>query len=126
MATEQRVFVDGSMTAVADLRTHQYKYVKVAATANTVDVCAATTDKAIGVLQNKPNIGEVAEVMILGRTKLLAGAAVATPGTELGPDATGRAIAAVTATRALGVNITTAAAAAGVMEVLLIQGRLLP
>lgn len=122
MSTEQRGFCDGSQLANADLSTKQYCYVKNAG-AGLVDVVAASTDTPIGVLQNKPTAGNPADIMITGRTKVLAGAAVAA-GADLMPDATGRAItlaAAAGANRGMGKALT-AAAAAGVMIEALLPG----
>lgn len=55
--------------AGADLSAKQYYFVKISA-ANTVIVCAATTDRPIGVLQNKPTSGQTAEVCCIGVTKV--------------------------------------------------------
>src|SRR4030095_9262426 len=54
--------------AAADLRTHQYKYVKLTTTG--VDVCAAG-DPIDGVLQNDPNTGQAACVMMQGLSNLV-------------------------------------------------------
>ena len=56
--------------AAGDLSTKQFYFVKLSA-AHTVTVCAAATDKPIGVLQNKPNAaGQEAEVCVFGWTKV--------------------------------------------------------
>jgi hypothetical protein len=57
-----------SWPAAADLRTHQYKYVKLTTTG--VDVCAAG-DPIDGVLQNDPNTGQAACVMVQGLSHLV-------------------------------------------------------
>ena len=62
---------------------NQYKFVKLSA-AKVVTVCDGTTDKPIGVLQNRPKLGEEAEVVCIGITKvrgdenLAAGASIGT------------------------------------------------
>ena len=70
--------VDIPLKAAADLRTHQYKWVKLDAAGNVV-LCAAAGERPFGVLQNKPNLGETASVRILGLSKAVASAAIATP-----------------------------------------------
>lgn len=95
MAYEENMRKLGSLTASADLRTHQYKWVKLSG-AGTVTVCAASTDEPIGVLLNKPNTGEAAEIATDGIVKVVAGAAI-TAGAALMSDASGRAITAATA-----------------------------
>lgn len=95
MATEIRGLCVGLLTASADLSAQQYKFVKVSGNL-TVTVCAAATDKPIGVLQNKPISGGIADVMVTGVTKMALGATVVA-GDDLTSDATGRAITAVAA-----------------------------
>jgi hypothetical protein len=64
-------------TAGADLSGKQYHLVKLAAN-KTVVVCAAVTDVPIGVLQNTPTSGQAAEVCIIGISKIVADANLAT------------------------------------------------
>jgi len=72
MAFETPVFnVPGTLVAAADLSTSQYKIVKLSDEGE-VNVCTATTDKPLGVLQNDPSSGEIAEVMAIGVTKIQA------------------------------------------------------
>ena len=79
-----------SFLAGADLSAHQYKFVKLSAD-NTVVICSAATDTAIGVLQNKPDTsGKEATVMVIGRSKVNADAAL-TFGTLIGTAADGQA-----------------------------------
>jgi len=78
-----------AVTASADLRTHQFKYVKVSGN-NTVTICAATTDIPIGILQNTPNTGQAANVCAIGITKISSDAAL-TAGNEIGTSADGQA-----------------------------------
>lgn len=61
---------DGQQLADADLRTSQYKFVKLTTTG--VAVCAAVTDVPYGVLQNKPNTGQECEIVVVGITKVQA------------------------------------------------------
>lgn len=60
-----------AIIAGADLRTAQYKVIAVAGT------IAAANDAALGVLQNKPNIGESASIAYAGHLKGTAAAAIA-------------------------------------------------
>ena len=61
----------GTLTAAADLSSKQYHFVKLAS-ATTVNVCTATTDRAIGILQNDPESGEAAVIAIFGISKVVA------------------------------------------------------
>lgn len=62
---------DDHIVAGADLSSHQYKVINIAGT------IAATADAAYGILKNKPQSGEDAQLKVLGRAIGLAGAAVA-------------------------------------------------
>lgn len=79
------------LVAGADLSAKQYYFVKLTA-AWTVDVCAATTDIPIGVLQNDPASGEEARVCVFGLTKVNSDAALAA-GNLIGTAADGQAAA---------------------------------
>lgn len=65
-----------SFVSTNDLRTKQYYGVKLSAD-RTVVLATAETDICIGVLQNKPNAGEMAEVMVIGRTPIVSKEALA-------------------------------------------------
>lgn len=75
--------------AGADLSALQYTFVKLSTT-DTVVTCTAATDIPIGVLQNAPTSGQEAEVLIVGGTKLVAGATIAI-GNILGTTSAGAA-----------------------------------
>ena len=79
----------GFFTAAADLSAKQYYFVKLASS-TTVNVCAAVTDKPIGVLQNKPESGEQAIVRVFGVSKISADATLAA-GDVIGTSADGQA-----------------------------------
>jgi len=115
------VVYQDSFKAGADLRTHQFKAVKLTA-ADTVGLCSAATDVAIGILQNKPNANEAAAVMHLGRTQALAdgsGTAIAV-GDFVGSNAAGVLVKKATADfRTIGVALSAATAAGIVIDVLL-------
>jgi len=111
-----------SLEAGADLSAAQYHFVKLDANGLAV-VCAAITDKPVGVLQNDPGLGEEAEIMASGITKMSADSAVAI-GDELGTSADGQAdtIAAGTDTTVYKVGqALQAAGAAGVLFAALID-----
>jgi len=57
------------LTASADLSAKQYYFVKMSGE-KTVTFCAAVTDVPVGVLQNKPESGEEAEIVCIGVTKV--------------------------------------------------------
>lgn len=76
--------------AAGDLSAKQFYFVKLSA-ADTVDVCSAATDRAIGVLQNKPDAAnKAAEVMLLGISKVSSDAALSRMDL-IGPAADGQA-----------------------------------
>jgi hypothetical protein len=53
------------------LSAKQFHFVKLAS-ATTVNVCDAITDKPIGILQNTPTSGQSAEIAIFGISKVVA------------------------------------------------------
>lgn len=72
MAVEIPLFNVGFCTAAADYTAKQFHLMDVSA--DTVVTIAGTSGQAcLGILQNKPNTGEVADVMALGVSKLVAG-----------------------------------------------------
>lgn len=56
-----------------DLSEKQYAIVKLA-TDGTVVTCSAVNDDMLGVVQNNPNVGQAAEVMLTGISRVIAGA----------------------------------------------------
>jgi hypothetical protein len=64
-----------SKVASTDMRSHQFKIVDLTTTFGKIDLAAAR--KAYGVLANKPNAGEDAQVVTEGETLVQVGAAVA-------------------------------------------------
>jgi len=111
-----------SFDAGADLSTKQFFFVKLSADRKVI-LCAAATDKPIGVLQNKPKLNEAAEVMVIGRTKVESDAAL-TAGDLIGTSADGQADAKTPGTDTTeficGV-VTVGSAAAGEMAEVLIN-----
>lgn len=116
----ERSFTTGASTLIAK----QYYMVKQH-TDGTLILAAAGTDKIIGVLQNKPAVGQAALVRFLGTTKVIAGGTIAV-GANVTSDGNGAAIATTTnKDRILGTYLGTASAASGdVIEVLLHIGYL--
>ena len=90
---ESKLFSD-SMVAGGDLSEKQYHFVKISA-ARTVVIGTAGVgtlgDPCYGVLQNNPESGEMAEVMVLGITKMVAGDTI-TAGAYVKCNADGHAI----------------------------------
>lgn len=88
----QQICIPG-VIAGADLSAaaNQYKFVKWSA-ARTVVLCAATTDKPCGVLQNTPASGMAATVCAIGVTKVQGDADLAF-GNSIGTSADGQAAA---------------------------------
>jgi len=80
-----------TLVAGADLSSAQYKFVKLNASGQAI-LCAAVTDKPIGVLQNAPLSGQEAEVTVIGGTKVVLGGSVA-EGAAVGTSAAGAGVA---------------------------------
>jgi hypothetical protein len=85
-----------TLVAGADLSALQYTFVKLNSSGVAV-ACAAATDIPVGVLQNAPTSGQEAEVLIVGGTKIVAGAAIG-EGALVGTGSTGKAVALVAGT----------------------------
>ena len=105
-----------TLVAGADLSAAQYKFVKLNSSGQAV-ICAAATDVPIGVLQNAPTSGQEAEVLIVGGTKVVAGAAITLPN-AIGTDSSGKAVALATSDTTkyvVGSLITASAADANVV-----------
>ena len=85
-----------TLVAAADLSTKQYTFVKLDANGAAVSASSAT-DIPIGVLQNAPISGQEAEVLIVGGTKIVAGAAL-NEGAQIGTSTAGKAVALVAGT----------------------------
>lgn len=103
------------LSAAANL----YKFVKVSGESE-VNIANAT-DVAIGVLQNRPQLGEGADVVVGGRTQAVAGAAIA-DGQQITCNASGQAIVATTGEPIFGIALTTVANAGEIVDVLLGYG----
>ena len=85
-----------SLVAGADLSTKQYTFVKLDSSGQAVAASGAT-DIPIGVLQNAPTSGQEAEVLVVGGTQIVAGAAIG-EGALVGTSAAGKAVALVAGT----------------------------
>ena len=115
MALEQPGFAVGFCVAAADLSAKQFYCVKVTA-AKTVGLTAAAGEAALGVLQNKPKSGEVANVMCIGVTKLIAGAGDLAAGAQWEANSDGKGITAATGKVGMG-TVLIGAVAGGVATV---------
>lgn len=107
MAYEIPGFKIGTLYAAADLTGRQYTFVTVDNTGK-IAACDATT-VPIGVLQNKPDAGEIAEVMMTGVTKLVSSGTIAA-GVKAASDANGKVVAAATAKPSVGIVLEGGAA----------------
>ncbi len=96
MAHEGPMLCIPGLTASEDLSSYQYCLVKMSG-ANTVTYANATTDQAVGILQNKPGSGEAATVAALGVSKCRAGASI-TYGNKIASGAGGKGAGSTTAT----------------------------
>jgi hypothetical protein len=77
-----------SVQAGEDLSDKQFYFVKFSG--STVVACSAATDVPAGVLQNTPESGQQAEIVVIGPTKIEADAALSV-GYLIGPSADGQA-----------------------------------
>jgi hypothetical protein len=117
MATEQKTTTQ-TLKAGADLRTHQFKCLRVdTAAAGQCILASASTQPVIGILGNKPNTGEAAEVITEGFTKGMAGAAIATAGLELMANASGKLITATATNMVAAISLESAGADGDIVEV---------
>ena len=99
-AFEVQGFRVPGLVAAADLSAKQYCWVKLTEI-NQVSAIAADTDQPFGVLQNAPTAGQAAEVMVTGVSYVVAGGTIdASANANVGPSATGTAVARVTGTDA--------------------------
>jgi len=81
------------LLAGEDLSSGQYKVVKFASTAGEVVAVSATTDAAIGIIQNDPGDGEAANVAGVGSKCLaLAGTSDLAAGELVGYNTTGQVV----------------------------------
>ena len=107
-ASFERSFTCGA----SDLDAKQY-YVVKQHTDGTMILAAAATDKLVGVLQNKPKVGEAAIVRIGGTTKVVSAGTISV-GAWVTADSAGKVVATTTGGDiVLGKYLGTAAAAAG-------------
>lgn len=119
MTQSIRDFERSFVTGATSLATKQYYIVKQH-TDGTLILGAAATDHLVGVLQNKPAVGQAGLVRFLGTTKVVAGGVI-NPGDRVTTDSAGKAVATVTTKDVvLGTAILNAACASGdIIEVLL-------
>ncbi len=117
--------VKWTFNAGADLRTHQFKFVKLDANGDVI-LASAAGESCVGVLLNKPNTGEQAEVCVHGICKVQADAAL-NEGDRIATSADAQAKAASALVQATGAAsnvlgiMLTAPGAAGVVGTALIN-----
>jgi len=90
-----KVIVQTAALAASDMSASTQQYMVVKVVSGGVGPLEAATDKPLGVLLNRPKLGEVAEICHLGLTKIRAGAADLAVDALLTPNATGGAVSAV-------------------------------
>lgn len=74
MATEQTIWRE-SFEAVEDLSDYQYHFVGISSDSK-AQLLNAEDEVAVGILQNAPESGQAADVMLVGKSKLVANAAL--------------------------------------------------
>ena len=111
------------LVAGEDLSSGQYKVVKHASTAGQVVAVSATTDSAIGILQNDPASGEAASVAGPGSVaKALAGTSSIAAGDVLGYNTTGQVEDHTTDGRFILAQAQEAAGSSGDVITVTVQG----
>lgn len=98
---------------------------KHASVAGAIALSAAGTDASIGILQNHPSLGQTAEVMHLGISKCMSGAAVAL-GALVASDASGKLVTAVSGDKVVGQALEAASGADVLFEALILPASKLP
>ncbi len=115
---------DESFKAGADQSAKQYYIVKQSAL-NTVVICAAATDRALGVLRNKPKTGEAATIRITGIAEVISdgsGTAIVV-GDYVGPNSSAKAVKKATADYSvLGQALDASSTDGAIIRVLLTPG----
>lgn len=106
--------------SIIDLRPHLYKFAKRGAYADHpgggFDICGAG-QKAAGVIQEGKNVGESTTVATGNQLKVVAGAAIAVPGTRIAAGALGVCVAAAAGNEILGRTISPVANAGELVEI---------
>lgn len=106
-----------SRVAAADLRTHQFKIIRITADGK-ANLGSAGATGTIGVLQNAPNTGEASQVAEQGsEPKVIAGGAVSSANLWIKSDANGLAVAASSGDFCLGRSLSTAAGSGAFIRV---------
>ncbi|MGH6821928.1 MAG: capsid cement protein [Methylocella sp.] len=117
MALDTPMISDGCQTvAGADLRTKQYYPVKLTA-ARTVGLATTGGENIYGILQNKPNTGDVADVCIFGICKAIAGGTVTAGGAVMSEVTNGRIVDQTSTNAKIGVALEGATAANQIISI---------
>lgn len=114
MATQNDNGFKLSRVAPSTLATKQFYFVKLGSTGFVI--CDANTDKPTGALQNNPAAAGVAEVTLVGLTKLVAGGTIAV-GDKIGTDSAGKGVAYVHGTDTTKYCVGEAVSAASAGEI---------
>lgn len=122
MANRAHINYLPGLLAGASLAAKQYHAVKMATTAGEVVAVSATTDVAIGLVQNDPADGEAASVAGPGSVAIgIAGTSTISQGNVLGFDSTGRLVNHTTDDRAsIGLALESASAVSDEITVVVI------
>jgi len=105
-----------TLKAAADLSAKRYFIMRQSAEGSCNMASLGTTSQVIGVLQNKPESGENATIADSGKSKVVAGAAIA-QNLQVASDGTGRAVACGSGDMSIGRALQAAGAAGEVISV---------
>lgn len=118
MSYEVPGFKVGTQTAAADLSAKQFYAVQFSATGIAL---AGAGERIDGVLQDKPESGDVGDVMVLGVSKAVAGDAIL-KGAAVTPDANGKFVTAASGNYVAGTALEAAAADGDIIAIVLDRG----
>lgn len=100
-----------------DLSSNQYYCVELVAS-NKVDVCDAQGELAIGILQNEPEAGENASVMVSGISKVISHDTNIVAGSKLTTDANGKVEVAASGDEVIGIALEAASSTDDIISML--------
>lgn len=123
MSWEQPLYKPTALIAAADLSAKQYYCVEVDSAGKAA--LSGAGELVYGILQNKPTAADRAEVMRLGVSKAVAGAAIAV-GAEVASDAAGKIVTATTGDRVVGIAREAAAADGNIIAIDVMSGAVSP
>ncbi len=119
--SQAHVLMSITREAENDLSSKQF-YIVEPVSSNRVDVCDSQGERAIGVLQNKPEATLAANIAILGTSKVISHDTGIVAGSRLTTDANGKAELAASGDFVIGIALEAAAAENDIIEMVIERG----